>query len=134
MHGQAAVHEVVDVQRATVGREGHALGCATRREAADLAAGQGVVHHDLAVALERGEEVHALVAEERAADHAGVVVVDAAGSSSSPVARSMRDTMARTVVSKVNWTPSRALPRLMLSCFDGTQICVPSGEMAGTPR
>ena len=46
----------------------------------------------------------------------------------------MRELTARTVLWKSSGRPSRSPPRLMLSCFDGTHACVPSGEMAIAPR
>ena len=46
----------------------------------------------------------------------------------------MRELIARTVFWKLSPVPSRSAPRLMLSCFDGTQACVPSGEIAAAPR
>ena len=46
----------------------------------------------------------------------------------------MRELMARTVFWKLRFRPSRPAPRAMLSCFEGTQACVPSGEMTAAPR
>jgi hypothetical protein len=47
----------------------------------------------------------------------------------------MRELMARTVFWKSSacW-PLRSVPRLMLSCLDGTQALRPSGEMTAAPR
>ena len=55
-----------------------------------------VEHGDLAAGLQRREQVNAQWVEDGRAGDAGIVVVDA-GAGSSPVAKSMRDVMARTV-------------------------------------
>ena len=46
----------------------------------------------------------------------------------------MRELIARTVLWKLSPVPSRSAPRLMLSCLDGTQAWVASGEIAAAPR
>jgi hypothetical protein len=46
----------------------------------------------------------------------------------------MRELIARTVFWKSSAGRCAARPRSTLSCFDGTQACVPSGEIAAAPR
>ncbi len=77
---------------------------------------------DLAAGLQRDEQVDAVRVEGGRAGEARVVVVDArARSPRHCVARSMRELMARTVFWKFRLPPLRSVPRLMLSCLDGTQ-------------
>ena len=57
-----------------------------------------------------------------------------AARSSTPPAMSIRELIARTVFWKSRLRPSRSVPRAMLSCFEGTHACVPSGEIAAAPR
>ena len=69
------------------------------------------------------------VERDRARD-ARVVVVDARRVVlGSRPARSMRELIARTVFWKLSAWPSRRVPRLTLSCLDGTQAERPSGEI-----
>ena len=50
------------------------------------------------------------------------------------LANNSEDLAARTVFWKFSPLWSRSPPRLMLSSFDGTQACVPSGEITMAPR
>ena len=46
----------------------------------------------------------------------------------------MREVMARTVFWKLRLAPLRSVPRLTLSCLEGTQALQPSGDSAIAPR
>ena len=47
---------------------------------------------------------------------------------------SMREAMLRRAMSCVSVPPLRSVPRLMLSCLEGTQALPPSGEITAAPR
>ena len=93
-----AVHEVVDVQRPAVGRQRQALRRAAGVEAEQLAPAVGVDHRDLAAGLQRDEQVDAARVED-ARRWPGWRCRGRCGRrrSSAPVARSMRELIARTV-------------------------------------
>ena len=46
----------------------------------------------------------------------------------------MREEMARTVFWKSRPWPLRRVPRLTLSCLEGTHADLPSGEIVAAPR
>ena len=54
--------------------------------------------------------------------------------SSDRLAMSMREAMLRSAMSCVRVPPLRSVPRLMLSCLEGTQALPPSGEITAAPR